>query len=377
MEIDDDKNKISSGITYNHIPDELSTLKIDTKNIRIPAAETITKRLRDYLNTNNDYIIQGADTIRGVSASIFSGDDFSSHLYDEKQKVRNEVYSLQGELKTLNNKIRQKDADHQIALGEFKSKYELLEKKQQIVHISSRIMETAALKLLEDDNPFIDEFKTAKECNSVVVSIDIRRSTELMLKARTPEKYSEFITGLSDKLSHCIIENYGIFDKFTGDGILAFFPDFYSGEDAILRALKAAQKCHEIFTEHYILHKNNFNVFIKDIGLGIGIDYGQVTLVNTNSELTVVGIPVVYACRFSGANAGTTLLNIGAFEELYRLCPDKLKTYPKEINIKNEGMALAYSVDINEMAFVKLREPKWLEYKAMENIEDIAEQPKE
>jgi class 3 adenylate cyclase len=179
-----------------------------------------------------------------------------------------------------------------------------------------------------------------------------------MLKARKPELFSKFITELSQKLSQVIISNFGIFDKFTGDGILAFFPKFYSGENAIIYALKSAQQCHLIFEEHYRNSRECFNVFIKDVGLGIGLDFGNVTLVNTQNELTVVGIPVVYACRFSGANAGETIINQPAKEEIFRLCSDYITIEETEIMIKNEGTALAYKISLNDAAF-NIKPPDW------------------
>lgn len=216
--------------------------------------------------------------------------------------------------------------------------------KKKINHILPRICDKAGEKLFTDDD-FKKKFDNKHSYETVVLSIDIRRSTELMLKARKPELFSKFITELSEKLSKIIIGNYGIFDKFTGDGILAFFPKFYSGEKAIVRALKAAEECHEVFSEHYSKSRDCFNVFIKDVGLGIGVDYGNVTLVNTNNELTVVGIPVVYACRMSGAKAGETLLNQPAKEELEEQYKNNLKVIESEIDIKNEGKALAYKVE--------------------------------
>jgi class 3 adenylate cyclase len=53
-------------------------------------------------------------------------------------------------------------------------------------------------------------------------------------------------------------------------------------------------------------------------GLGIGIDFGEVSVVDVNGELTVVGSPVVYACRLAAAPAGVTLLNEQAYQELSR-----------------------------------------------------------
>lgn len=236
---------------------------------------------------------------------------------------------------------------------------ELIEKEKS-AHVLSRIHPDAQKVYLSNDN-FRTQFEHNKSTTAVVVSIDIRRSTELMLKARSPEDYSTFITTLSEHLSNIIIRNYGIFDKFTGDGVLAFFPQFYSGSDAILRALKSAEECHQVFQEHYLSNKKSFSVFIKDVGLGIGIDYGKVSIVNSGTELTVVGHPVVYACRFSGAKAGETLLNIEAFESLEKQNSKLIKDVQEsEILIKHEGTALAYRPIVDLLAIYTLSTPQWL-----------------
>lgn len=257
-------------------------------------------------------------------------------LEEDISKIKLELTSALKELSAEKDKLKQTE--------KLQLLYDELISKQKINHIIPRICEEARDKLFSDKE-FELKFDNGKEYETVVISIDIRRSTELMLKARKPELFSKFITELSKILSQIIINNYGIFDKFTGDGILAFFPKFYSGKQAIIRALKAAEECHLVFTEHYNASRECFNVFIKDIGLGIGVDYGNVTLVNTSSELTVVGIPVVYACRMSGANAGETLLNQPAKEELEIQCPKNLKLSETEIHIKNEGIALAYKAE--------------------------------
>ena len=73
----------------------------------------------------------------------------------------------------------------------------------------------------------------------------------------------------------------------------------------------------------------------------------------------MVGIPVVYACRFSGANAGETIINQPAKEEIVRLCADYATIRETEIMIKNEGMALAYNIFLNDVAF-KIEPPQKL-----------------
>ncbi len=276
---------------------------------------------------------------------------------DKQIALEQEINDLRRKLRTSFNEVNLVTSEREKKIEELKKLKEELQSKEKINHILPRICEEARQKLLSD-NKFRDLFQNAKSCDAVVVSIDIRRSTELMLKARKPELFSKFITELSQKLSEVILTNFGIFDKFTGDGILAFFPKFYSGEHAIIRALKAADECHKIFNQHYKNSRECFNVFIKDVGLGIGIDFGSVTLVNTRNELTVVGIPVVYACRMGGAKAGDTLLNQPAKEEIVRLSNNYIKVTETEINIKNEGVALAYLIEIHSSSF-DIPKPEW------------------
>jgi len=321
----------------------------------------------DYIfhrNTDNLSKYLTSDFNTYLTSSIFN-DDFkirNSLIYpdstlDNQLKLADEINDLRKKLKKSAEELKHTQADKENKIAEFEKLKSELTAKEKTNHILSRISEEGRKKLLESEG-FHNLFKNSTKYDTVVVSIDIRRSTELMLKARTPELFSKFITELSFKLSQIIIANFGIFDKFTGDGILAFFPKFYSGNEAVIRAIKASNECHLLFKEHYNNSKDCFNVFIKDVGLGIGIDFGNVTLVNTQSELTVVGIPVVYACRFSGAKAGETLLNQPAKEELMRLCPTMLSFHESEINIKNEGIALGYIVSLNEAAF-NVPKPNW------------------
>lgn len=286
----------------------------------------------------------------------FVDSNYSKHLEinDQINELKKKLIEKSKEVEAASHDKNVKDKKNQ----EFSRIIEELRGKEKINHILTRI-HVEAQSLLFDDDLFKEKFNDGESSETVVVSIDIRRSTELMLKARTPELFARFITDLSGLLAHVIKTNFGIFDKFTGDGILAFFPKFYSGEEAILRALIAAEQCHKVFNDHYNKSRECFNVFIKDVGLGIGIDYGQVTLVNSGNELTVVGIPVVYACRMSGAPAGHTLLNQPAKEEICIKHDDKIKVIETEISIKNEGNALAYEIELPKGLKI-LSQPEWL-----------------
>lgn len=150
------------------------------------------------------------------------------------------------------------------------------------------------------------------EHDCAVVSMDIRGSTDLMLKSHTPQQFAEFISALTIEFARIVETNHGLVDKFTGDGVLAYFPTFYAGPDAIVWSLKCAVECHEAFEKIYREHHGSFATVRKAAGIGIGIDYGSVTIMMVAQDATIVGKPVVYACRLGGAPAGETRLNIGA-----------------------------------------------------------------
>ena len=172
-----------------------------------------------------------------------------------------------------------------------------------------------------------------------------------MLKARDPAGFAQFLIELAGALKNAILENNGVFEKFTGDGILAYFPEHFSGKDAGYFALKAATECHALFEELYRANRNRFNSVIKNTGLGIGIDNGEVHTMVVSGEFAVVGTPVVYACRMAGAEAGQTLLNQGAFESIARRYESICALEETEIEIKHEGPTVAYRVTLNGKPF--------------------------
>jgi class 3 adenylate cyclase len=154
-------------------------------------------------------------------------------------------------------------------------------------------------------------------------------------------------------------ECYGVFDKFTGDGILAFFPEFFSGPDAAFYAIQAASRCHVMFENKYREFRTSFSAILNDVGLGIGIDYGLANLAQMAGGLTVVGVPVVYACRLGGAPAGKTLLNQPAFEKITERLSTICFVRETELDLKHEGRALAYEVTLNTSRYMP-QPPIWL-----------------
>lgn len=259
-------------------------------------------------------------------------------------------------------KMRKEIAEKTIALAEaekdiekfdeiealYKELLDRYKKELDLYGILTQIHPAAGRKLLESGDNDLKNWFNKEPIGSqkaFVISIDIRRSTELMLKAREPELFASFVTKLCNGLRDIILDQFGIFDKFTGDGILAFFPEFYTGEDAGYRAISAASKSHIFFEEVYTENRNCFKTVLKDTGLGIGIDYGSIHMVKANSLITAVGEPVVYACRFGGGKPGITLLNQLANEKIIGEFSAFCNIEDTEIKIK-EGRMVAYSVKL-------------------------------
>lgn len=279
-----------------------------------------------------------------------------------------ETSPLENELRELRQEVEQKsqalfeerasNKESEQRIQELDEAVKKLGQRERLAFLLSQV-HPAARRLLERSDAFRDRFLLPGECTGFVVSVDMRRSTDLMLKARRPEQFSSFISSLCQELAGIVLNSFGVFDKFTGDGILAFFPEFYSGPDAGYYALSAAERCHAAFESHYEAHRTAFNSVLRDVGLGIGVDFGKFNLVQVSGGLTVVGTPVVYACRMGGAPAGLTLLNQPAFEVISERYGGRFYFEETEILLKHEGPTLAYRVRSNSRTFEPAL-PDWM-----------------
>jgi class 3 adenylate cyclase len=220
-----------------------------------------------------------------------------------------------------------------------------------------------AVARLRQSRTFRKHFFGGEEKDAFIMSVDIRRSTELMLKATSAEAFAKFISILCEDLVSNVVRRFGVVDKFTGDGLLSFFPKFYTGEDAGQHALLAAQACHESFKQHYLEYRHLFRAVLAEVGLGIGLDYGPVHLVELGGALTAIGNPVVYACRLASAPAGKTYLNQGAFDEVMSNDRDENAWLIEEveIDIKHEGKLVAYEVTDGQATRIRDPQEGWPE----------------
>jgi class 3 adenylate cyclase len=299
--------------------------------------------------------------------SNLMGTNIAPYLLDEEatQKAR----ELNDKIATLRKEIEQKAdelsrvkvgaAEAAKARGEIETRYAALKEQEQFNFLLSRVNAAARTKLLKSAE-FQKKFLDGSMCETFVISVDIRRSTELMLKAKSAQLFAQFITTLCRELETVIMDCYGVFDKFTGDGVLAFFPDFFSGKDAGFYSILAAERCHRAFEKRYREFRSSFTSVLTDVGLGIGIDYGPAHLFQIAGGLSIVGVPVVYACRMSGTRPGTTLLNQQGYERISERFSPHCFFKETELEIKHEGKVLAYEVSLNGKEF-RPASPEWFE----------------
>jgi class 3 adenylate cyclase len=248
-----------------------------------------------------------------------------------------------------------KSQEYKSKIVEFEKLQTELQRKERFGSILHKVNEKAREKLLASEE-FALQFSSNKSCKAAVLSIDIRNSTGLMLKAASPAAFAQFVTTLCMNLMSIIIANLGVFDKFTGDGILAYFPEFYSGPDALYRAMESSIAANKEFEKHYKDSRDLFLAVPSESGLGIGIDYGDVSIVNVANDTTIVGVPVVYACRMADADAGTILINQPAQMVAVQRYSDVIRL--EEATVESKEKLLGYR--LTSLRKKTIQSPDWM-----------------
>jgi len=80
-------------------------------------------------------------------------------------------------------------------------------------------------------------------------------------------------------------------------------------------------------------------------------------------DLTIVGVPVVYACRLGGAPAGETLVNQPAYEIISERHGGSVFLTETAIDIKHEGTLVAYSAKLSRSRY-EPKPPEWINSKS-------------
>jgi class 3 adenylate cyclase len=146
---------------------------------------------------------------------------------------------------------------------------------------------------------------------AVVVVGDLRMSTLVLKEAIQPSTFARFIVGFTEAVHDLTNAAGGWFDKFTGDGFIAFW---ILPRDQPFVAGKIPEFCRTVLPAADALLANlrrNSRNFPSGTGLSIGIDAGPCELVRVGELVTVVGSPIVGATRMvAGASSRQTIVNV-------------------------------------------------------------------
>ncbi len=217
----------------------------------------------------------------------------------------------------------------------------------------------AAFDRMKDDPARLEQFLAGASQQAFVLSLDLRGSTALMLKAKSPALFAKLVTTALGAIERCVKHHLGIFDKFSGDGVLALFPDDFSGPDAGLRALSCAREAAAIFNAVYGESASSFITVLADAGMGAGIDFGEVTMLRVCGAITALGTPVVYACRLGGAPKDCIYLNQGARDVLVARHPAEVELEKTTMEVKHEGRIVVYNARLKSAEALKFALPTW------------------
>jgi class 3 adenylate cyclase len=158
-----------------------------------------------------------------------------------------------------------------------------------------------------------DESKLSKSQNIVVYG-DIRRSQDLMIYTVGHEVFEQMMIRFFDTTRDLLSKNYGIFDKFTGDGFLAYFNEYICKFGN-----KNFTDCFVDFTKQYI--EKNLSLFAEwkghvrklpdtEIMVSLGADLGNVYYGDRSGHLVCMGDAIVWAERMcSAAPSGEIYIN--------------------------------------------------------------------
>lgn len=143
-----------------------------------------------------------------------------------------------------------------------------------------------------------------------VMAADIRESTMLMKEAVRFEDFARVMDKFVSAVRRGIGTPGGWFDRFTGDGFLAYWvvPSEPRAEyqrrfvEAAGNLAHTAHELIELFHRRVLVDfRRNSRNLSDGVGLSVGLDAGPGFLVEIAGDITVVGPPVVGAVRMVSA----------------------------------------------------------------------------
>jgi adenylate cyclase len=142
---------------------------------------------------------------------------------------------------------------------------------------------------------------------------DLRGYTTLS-QTHPPDVVSSILDGFYDEAASAVWAHEGIVIKTMGDAVLAMFNFPMKRNDHARRAVMAARDLQA----NWARHRETLDKDCKDVGIGIGIDCGDVSFGEfgrTHQDLTAIGTVVNRAARAQAAAAPGEILVTQAVQE--------------------------------------------------------------
>ena len=141
--------------------------------------------------------------------------------------------------------------------------------------------------------------------NATVLFTDIANFTTFS-EGKTPKELVGLLNEYFDKITGIVLENNGLLDKYTGDGIMAIFGAPISKKDHALMSCRAALE-HRKYCQKLQQEKQEFNAADNfHIHTRIGVNSGPIVAGNIGSknrmDYTAIGDNVNLAARLEGVN---------------------------------------------------------------------------
>src|SRR6201992_2376500 len=155
------------------------------------------------------------------------------------------------------------------------------------------------------------------ELEATILFADLRGYTSLS-QSQSSGAIANLLDAFYDVCGEAIWEHDGIINKTMGDAVLAIFNFPIKHADHAARAVAAARKIQELWSERREALAHAFGPEAATIGIGIGLDTGKVNFGEfgrTHHDLTAIGTVVNVASRAQAAAAPDQILMTAAMRE--------------------------------------------------------------
>lgn len=222
--------------------------------------------------------------------------------------------------------------------------------KRKQLKWSTQLPESIVDKVLEPSY-----MQNMSDSDTLVIVGDIRRSQDLLTYGMSPNFYREQIINFLTEVRKILRDNYAIYDRFTGDGFVAYLNEFVckqNKKDYYAMMLDACSRIQTFANDFFDKWAKQIRkIPCEGIGLSIGVDSGRISFKEVNEELFAIGDACVWATRMCNVGKrGDIILNNIPY---HRICGFGNSDFSYEIDsvTKNGEEFKAFRVDLNRINY--------------------------